>query len=68
MQGFKAKKILLCALPSPFLHTAPILRIIPFHAFAAQARIEPGGAVVGSLAQLPLHYAACNNATTKCRI
>ena len=42
MQGFKANKRLLCAFPYPFLRVASILRIHPFHAFATQARIDPG--------------------------
>ena len=42
MQGFGARKRLLCAYPSPFLRTASILCILPFHAIATQVRIEPG--------------------------
>ena len=42
MQGFEANKRLLRAFPSPFLRTVFILRILPFHAFATQAQIEPG--------------------------
>ena len=42
MQGFEAKKRLLGACPSPLLHTASILHIIPFHAIATHVRIEPG--------------------------
>ena len=42
MQGFEAKKRLLRAFPFPFLHTASILHITPFHAFTTQTQIEPG--------------------------
>ena len=42
MQGLEAKKRLLRAFPSQFLRTASILRILSFHTFATQARIEPG--------------------------
>ena len=42
MQGFEAKKRLLREFPYPFLHTASVVRILSFHAFATQARIEPG--------------------------
>ena len=42
MQGLEAKKRLLRAFPSQFLRTASILRVLSFHAFATQARIEPG--------------------------
>ena len=34
MQGFQAKKRLLHAFPFPFLRSASILHILPFHAFA----------------------------------
>ena len=42
MQGFKAKKKIIRAIPSLILHTASILRILPFHAFTPQVGIEPG--------------------------
>ena len=38
----QAKKRLLCVFPIPFLSSASILRILPFHAFVPQARIKPG--------------------------
>ena len=40
MQGFQAKKRLLCAFPSPFVSTASMLRILLFHAFVTQVQIE----------------------------
>ena len=42
MQGFDAKKRLLCAFSFPILSTTSILCILPFHAFVTQVRIEPG--------------------------
>ena len=60
MQGFQAKKRLLRVFPFPFLRTAFILRILPFHAFVTQARIEPECD--------PLDYTGRNNAVAKCRI
>ena len=43
MQGFQAKKKrLLGAFPFPLLHTASVLRILPFCMFVTQARIKPG--------------------------
>ena len=41
MQGFQAKKGLLRAFPFPLLRTVSIPHILPFHAFVAQAQIEP---------------------------
>ena len=42
MQGFKAKKRFIRAIPPPILRTASVLRILTFHTFAPQAGIEPG--------------------------
>ena len=42
MQGFEAKKRLFHAYPYPFLGTASLLHIFPFHAFSTQAQLEPG--------------------------
>ena len=42
MQGFQAKKDFSVHFAFPVLCTASILRILPFHAFAIQALIEPG--------------------------
>ena len=44
MQGFEAKKRLLCAYLFPFL----ILLILPFHTITTQARIEAEYMMVGS--------------------
>ena len=41
MQGFQANKRMLRASPFPLLHTASILRVLPFHDFVTRARIEP---------------------------
>ena len=63
MQGFEAKKRLLRAFPSPFLHTASILRILPFHAFATQARIEPwcGGWKLSAITTTLRSLQQCND-------
>ena len=62
MQGFRSKKRLLRASPLPFRGILCILQILPFPAFGARARIEPGYGAwkANALTTTPCQSQQCN--------